>query len=332
VFTNYAQSWIKHKVNSDERYSLRLQSDFAGRVFIRLTDGRKTSMVSDDFGSRFKWLPSLPGKGNPISPYNTKLHPATALVSVIDDDKLYIYDLSRQNWYSRSLPSGIKVNDISINSKGELWCAGSVSSKRLPNEDTEAAIRYQSSVGQRFISRSPQLNPFTASRIIRYGGLSELRTIDSEADPVICTSNCSWLLDDPSSFVFIFFPKKTIVKRFKGELICSTERLSNGLIRVFTYAGNLWTFNGKCWHKFSLVSSINNALFITNRKILIRGLDSRNEQIVTAVEVAPEGAGDFVQNPDFTAVCISEDGGNSFQVRKQFFFKDDKEIQDVALL
>ena len=73
-------------------------------------------------------------------------------------------------------------------------------------------MRYQRAPGAAFESRSPRLGLLDAANVIRQGGLAELRTIDAASDPVVATSICYGLLDDSSSFVFVFNPKKRMSK------------------------------------------------------------------------------------------------------------------------
>lgn len=73
---------------------------------------------------------------------------------------------------------------------------------------------------------------------------------------MIATSICSWILDDSSSFVFIFYPNRTYVKRLKGELICHIDRPQRDTVRVFTYQGSIWQDNGRGLKRHSIVGAI----------------------------------------------------------------------------
>jgi hypothetical protein len=147
---------------------------------------------------------------------------------------------------------------------------------------------------------------------------------------VIATSISSWLLDDNSSFVFIFYENHTYARRLRGELICHVDRPQRNTVRVFSYQGGVWQNHARGLKRSSIIASIEKALAIKNRHILIRGLDTRGEKIVAAVEVAPARAGDIVQDPEFTAVCVSGDDGRSFDEKRRFIFENDGEVQDVA--
>jgi hypothetical protein len=78
----------------------------------------------------------------------------------------------------------------------------------------------------------------------------------------------------------------------------------------------------------SIAKAIQQALAIARRPILIRGLDANGEKIVVAVEVSPPGAGDFVQNPELTALRMSLNGGVSFDLIHRRAVDREGEIQD----
>jgi hypothetical protein len=333
VLTNSGEFRLRRAISPDNRYSLRLWSDFAGRLYLRVVQDRQPFMISFDSGITFEPVPPIPGEGAPISAFHCKVHPALGVITVLETGILWMYDVTTRQWQTRELPSDIHVNDVSLDEQGGLWCAGSADSRRIPSEETEAAVRYQTARGVVFQSLSlRRLGPISSARVINEGGLAELRTIDAESEPIIGTSICSWLLDDSSSFVFIFYPNRTYVRRLKGEMICHIDRPRRATVRVFTYEGSVWQGIGTGLKRYSVVAAIESALIIRKRRILIRGLDTRGEKIVAAVEVTPLGANDIAQEPEFTAVCMSADGGKSFDVIQRLTFKNGGEIQDVAWL
>lgn len=316
----------------DKRYGPRLSSDNAGLLYLRTMDDRQPFLVSFDSGSNFEPVPPIPAKHAAISAYDYKVHPVSGVISALGRDLLWVYIMTSSQWQPREVPSDIHVRDVSLDGQQGLWCAGSVDSRRIPGEETEAAVRYQPTPGAVFEPRSPHLSPLDAIKVIKDGGLAELRTIDAESQPVVATSICSWLLDDSSSFIFSFVPKRTYVKRLKGEMICRIDHSRLSALRVFTHQGSVWQSSGNVWKQSSIVAPILKSLVISGRKILIRGLDVRRERIVAAVEVSPSGAGDIAQDPEFSAVCTSMDEGKSFKVSKRLSFKTEGEIQDVAWL
>ncbi len=330
VLTNSGDFRLRRAILPNDRYSLRLWSDYAGRLYLRVVQDRQPFMISFDNGINFESVPPIPGEGAPISAFHCKVHPALGVITVLETALLWIYNVTTRQWQPRELPSDIHVYDVSLDGQGGLWCAGSVDSRRIPGEETEVAVRYQTVRRASFQSRSPRLEPIAAARVIDEGGLAELRTIDAESEPIVATSICSRLLDDSSSFVYIFYPNRTYVRRLKGELICHIDRPRRGTVRIFTYQGSVWQDSGTGLKRYSIVAAIEKALITRNRCILIRGLDTRGEKIVAAVEVTPPDADDIAQEPQFTAVCMSADGGRSFEVTHRVTFKNGGEIQDVA--
>lgn len=330
VLTKSGKFRLRRAINPDDRYSLRLRSDYAGRLYLRVVQDRQPFMISFDNGLNFEPVPSIPGGGAPISAYHCKIHPALGIITVLETGLLWMYSVLTRQWQPRELPSDIHVCDVGLDAQGGLWYAGSSDSRRIPGEKTEAAVRYQTERSAAFQSRSPRLTPLAAASVIDEGGLADLRTIDAECEPIITTSICSWLLDDSSSFVFIFYPNSTYVRRLKGELICHIDRPRRSTVRVFTYEGSVWQDSGTGLKRYSMVGAIEKALNIRKRRILVRGLDTRGEKIVAALEVNPPGSGDIAQEPEFTAVCMSVDGGKSFALTHRLTFKNGGEIQDVA--
>lgn len=331
VVTGGGDFGLGYAVAPDERYGLRLSADHVGRLYLRTVDEGQPLWVSLDKGASFKPAPPLPAGQTPVSIYNYKVHPASGVVSALGSRRLWVYSVPEGRWQARELPADIHVRDVSLDAQAGLWCVGSVDSRRLPGEETEAAVRYQPVPGAPFQPRPLRLTPADTARVIGEGGLAELRTINAEAAPPVATSICSWLLDDDSSFVFTTVANRTSVKRLKGEMICHIDRPRAGAVRVFTHQGSVWEGDGAAWKQHSLVAPLIKALTISKRQILIRGLDALGGRIAAAVEVSPPGAGDVAQDPEFTALCVSEDAGASFTVTRRLAFGDGGEIQDVAL-
>jgi hypothetical protein len=327
-------SEFRHKlaIAPIDRYGLRLSSGPSGFLYLRAIDNRQPFWVSFDNGRNFEPIPPRPPGHSPISAYNYKVHPRAGLISALGGAVVWIYDVTTGRWQPRELPSDLHARDVSLDGKQGLWCAGSVDSRRIPGEQKEAAVRYQSAPGQAFQPRSPHLSALDAVRIIKDGGLAELRTVDAESEPVVATSICSWLLDDSSSFIFTFGPGRTYVKRLKDEMICYIDRSQPNTLRVFTHQGSMWQGSRDAWKQYSVAAPIMKSLMIPGRRIVVRGMDVRGDNIAAALEVSPPGAGDIAQAPEFTAVCISVDGGKSFEVSKRATLETGGEIQDVAWL
>jgi hypothetical protein len=314
-----------------DRFGLRLSSDSRKRLWLRIIDERQVYWISADKGASFAPVSSLPPAQAPISAYRYKLHPGSGVISALGQHVVWIYDPINSEWQPRELPSDIRVLDLSIDRQGGLWFAGSVGSQRIPNESTEAAVRYQRNAGAAFQARSPHLSFSGAVKVIKQGGLSELRTIDAEGEPVVATSLCSWLLDDSSSFVFTWDLERTFVARLKEEIVAHIDRSANSL-RLFTYHGGVWEMRGHNWERHSITAAIERSLRVSGRKMVVRGVDVRQDRIAVAVEVSPAEAGDIAKDPEFTAVCLSTDNGKSFEVAHRMLFEAGEEINDAVWL
>lgn len=331
VLTGPAEFTVEMTIAPEDRYWLGLFRDQMGQIYLRAAQKRQPFWISRDGDLNFDPLDPVPGDGEPIPGYRCKVHPTAGVVTAMEGHHVWVHTAA-DRWGRRELPEDLHVRDISIDPKGGFWCAGSVDSQRIPGEETEAAVRYQSEPGAPFQPRSPRLNPLDAARVIADGGLAELRTIDAENRPVIATSVCSWLLDDSSSFVFVFAPSRTHTRRLKGEMIRSIDRPKPGTVRVFTCQGTVWHGRGIRLKRHSIVGPIQKSLGISRRSILVRAVDTCEQRIVVAVEVSPPGVDGCVQDPEFTAVCVSINGGASFEMVHRFDFSEGIEIQDVTWL
>ena len=331
ILTGSVEFTADISIAPEDRYWLGLFPDHMGQLYLRASKGRQPFWVSRDGGITFKSLNPVPGDGPSIPGYLCKVHPNSGIFTALESHRIWL-NTTTEHWWYRELPRDLHVRDISIDPKRGLWCAGSVDSKRIPNEKTEAAVRFQSEPGTPFQPRSPRLSPLDAIRLIAQGGLVELRTIDAQDYPIIASSICSWFLEDSSSFMFIFDQNRTHVKRLKGEMIRYIDRPKPKIVRVFTCQGSIWQGNGSKMKRYSIVKSIQRSLGISERYFLIRGLDACKNKIVAAIEVSPPGVDNFVQDPEFTAVCVSVDGGTSFEMVHRYEFDKGIEIQDVAWL
>jgi len=330
VLTSCSEFDLRLAIDRRDRFGLRLWSDYAGLLYVRVIDERRPLWISADKGATFKAIPLIPAEEKPVSAYNCKLHPASGIISALGCDRAWIYDGVSGQWGSRELPPDMHVKDVSIDAKQGFWYAGSVHSQRIPGEKTEAAMRYQPAPGAPFQPRSPRLSYADAVKVIKEGGLTELRTVDAEGEPVIATSLCAWLLEDSSSFIFVFDSDRTFASRLKDELISHVDRSSN-LLRIFTYQGSVWERNGSRWEqRDSLAGPIKRSLKVSKQTVLVRGLDVRQGKIAAAVEVGPPGAIDVAPDPELTAVCFSTDNGKSFELAHQEMSRSGAEIQDVV--
>lgn len=323
----WQHSWV---IPSAERFLLRLDADQSGNLYLRAPCGRAPYLISRDRGASFSAVPPVPGIV-PLRIPETKLHRLTGVLSVLEPGRLWLYPASGE-WTARELPPELQVRDVSLDAQGGVWFAGSVSSERIPGEDTEGAVRYQASLSTPFEARSPRLGVVDAARAASQGGLAELRSIDAEGEPVVATSVCSTLFEDESSFCFVLSDGQAAVKRLADEMVRYLQRPRLGTVRVFTCQGGVWDFADGRFRRYSIATALRNALSIRHRPLLIRAMDAANRELAVIVEVPPQGVTDFGQDPEFTALCLSNDGGASFKVALQHNFRDGKELTSVTWL
>lgn len=170
VLTSNGEFRMRRAIPQDDRYSLRLWSDYAGRLYLRSVQDRQPLLISIDNGISFEPIPPIPGGGAPISAFHCKVHLASGVISVLETGVLWIYQVTTKQWQAREVPSDMLINDVTLNGQGGLWCAGSVSSRRIPGEETEAAVSYQPFPGEAFQSYSLRLDLIVAEKVIEEGG------------------------------------------------------------------------------------------------------------------------------------------------------------------
>src|SRR4029077_1247179 len=107
---------FRHRVaiSPDGRYGMRLWSDHAGCLYLRLVDDRQPLWISFDKAINFEPVPSIPSEGVSISAYNYKVHPTARAISALERDILWIYTVITSQWQTRQLPSDMHVRDVSL--------------------------------------------------------------------------------------------------------------------------------------------------------------------------------------------------------------------------
>jgi|GEM_PF-2618834 len=330
VITSDAEFVVPQEFRKENLYWIKLFRDHEDRLYLRASQNRQPFWVSSDKAT-FTPVDPIPGRGEPLPEYNCKVHPDSGLITALERHTLWTGNTTG-HWSARQLPPDLKVRDVSFDGNGGLWCAGAVASDRIPGEETEAAVRYQTEEGAPFEAQSPRLNIRDAGKVIAHGGLAELRSIDAGGHPVVATSICSSLLEDESSFVFFLGGQKTRVQKLKNELICHIDRPQTDTLRIFGCRGGLWKGSAPKLKRITIKESLMEMLGLSGREILVRGMDTSEESIALAVEIGQPDVLDVAQDPEFSAVCISMDGGVSFEMQQRFEFTDGVEALDVAFI
>lgn len=321
---------LRHAIPADQRYWFGIDGRIPGRLYLRCPALMPPFHVSTDGGQSFAPVPSLPLEAGDISPFAWKLHPALPCLTARGSGVIWV--LSHDGgWRPRAIATDLAVADVGFDPGGGLWCVGAVASTRIPGETTEAAARYQSAPGAPFAPASPRLDAGDSLRIIREGGLAALRSVDAEGVPVVATSLCSWFVDDESSFVFLLGSSRSIAKRIPAETVRRIDRSMSPRVRIFTCQAGLWQIEGGAFRHRSLVPALRRALSVRDRSLVVRGMDVEGSRWALAVEVCHEDK-DAASDPDVTAVCISSDDGESFEITHHRAFRDGAEILDVSWL
>ncbi|MGH7491684.1 MAG: hypothetical protein ACREOO_04760 [bacterium] len=281
-------------------------------------------------------VPSVPGNG-PLALSNGRIH-GSDLVTVIDGKRLLFLGAD-QYWHERALPHDITTRDISFDPTGGLWIAGAVPSHRIPNASSEVAIRYQALETAAFEACSPRLSFLAAAKTIQHGGLETLRMIDVEGEPLIATSDCSWFLDDPSSFLFVCKEKDHWrVERLAMRSVRKLLRPTAGKLLVVTTEGDIFAVTATgVVRLIGKAATLHTAILSAcphvpaEAKLLVRGADADEAKLVVVtglyVTIGTKLSW-FV-----TAICQSIDFGASWAVRtKTAPVEGDPELLDVAML
>ena len=331
IVTSRGETIINSSIKEIDRYGIQLNTDMNENLFIRIPENNHLFIFNTLGRNLIKKLILPKAISGKISLFKIKFHPFIGKISLLHENHVWIYDIKKEFWESRKLPNDMQVNEISLSYEGGVWYAGSRNSQSLPYGKTKLSLVQQIEGDRKFIRTPLSMNLINTIKLVAQGGYSEFRTVDGIMEPIICTANCFWLLEDNSSFVFIIERGKTIFKRFKGELICFIDRSKENIIRVITHGGNIWSYTNKKWTKHYFVPAINFVLPVKNRKILIRKADVLRNRIALVIELAPENIHDFGQNPDYTALCTSEDSGLTFHTQNILNFKTQGELIDVVL-
>lgn len=319
-----------HVIPEDQRYWFGIDGRIPGRLYLRCPALVPPYQVSVDGGKSFAPVPSLPPEVGDVSPFAWKLHSALPGLTALGSGVVWV--LARDGvWQPRALGIDLAVADVGFDPEGGMWCVGAAPSTRIPGEKTEAVARYQATPGAPFAPASPRLGAHDSLRVIRDGGLAALRSVDAEGSPVVATSLCSWFVEDESSFAFLLGQDHSAVKRLSNETVRSIDRSRPGRVRIFTCQAGLWQVEDGAFHHRSLVPALRKALSVRNRSLLVRGIDVEGSRWTLAVEVAPESK-TAASDPDFTAVCISHDDGESFEIAHRRAFHEGAEILDVSWL
>jgi hypothetical protein len=324
-------------VSSDQRYDLLLRMTSSTHGWLRVPAGQRSLFIRvEEKGAFLTSTPPLPVE-SALDLHRGRIH-ACDLVTVID--RTYLYFLgTNMLWNRRPLPSDITTYDVSFDSSGGLWAVGKAPSLRIPNANSEVAIRYQSPSLTAFEPIFPRLSILALAKTILNGGMEQLHTIDAEDNPVCAISDCSWLLDDPSSFLFVSsISQQWSVKHLAGQFVRRLLRSTSGTLLIFTAGGTIFKVtNTGVVHLVSNAEVLRAVVFNAcpfapaAAKLLVRGADIKDGKIVVV-------AGLYQANKPrlswiITTACQSINTGISWSIlAKTFPSNGDNELIDIAIL
>lgn len=313
-------------IPADARFDLRLWAGPGGTLVLRALDGAVPFWCLEPSGA-VRPVPPLLGQEGGIEASRCRAHGNGAL-TVLGGGLVWRLDPGA-SWVEHPQPPDFEAEDVSLDPHGGWWFAGSVPSRRIPGESREAAVRYWAGHGARFESRTPRLGLLDAARTLRNGGLSRFDAIDAEAEPVVALSSCAWLLEDLSSFVFLFDGQRARVFRLADEIGRFVDR-SSGSVRVLTARATVHAWAGTKHSRASFVDVIARALGVGRARIYVLGAAARGERLALAIESTPIGAEGSPIAAAESAVVASEDGGARWSVVARSGAEEGEVFVDVA--
>jgi len=329
---------IKLTVSPDERYDLLLRSARCGRGWIRARVGPRSLFIRmNDYGRNL--TPLIPPPGEKALTLNHGRIHAPDHLFVIDSRCLFMLTQDGA-WRQCIIPESFVAYDVDFDVDGGLWIIGASPSTRIPGAKTEAAIRYQAPGSDSFELRSLRLSWLAAAKTIRYGGFEALRTVCARDDPLVATSDCAWLLDDPSSFIFLLDTRgHWTVHRLAGQSIRRILRPAPRKLLIVTVNGDVLAIGeDQVLKRVGTAASLRTALrsvcpdtLPAKVHLMVRGADVDGNNLVAAV-------GLYIASADgiqwfMTALCHSANSGADWMVAtKTVPVNGDPELLDVAIL
>lgn len=297
----------------------------ANRLMIALPElDRIIFHESQDGGLSFIPIAPIPGT-DPILQAGRKAHANDVLTAItgpntsLDEDSSQTVWVRRgsSEWLPHELPRRWRAYDVSLDSEGRVWLAGSV---RNPSDHSGEGPNRNAALGMfstKELHEMPlRLNSARAfRRCQRRGALTHFQRIDASEQPKLVTSSSAWFFENPSEFLFASKNEHWTYKYVRRDSIRSWSRHKNQWIDVFTVNGSVYSSadKGLSWRKRSFARQIKRALSRdVDTPLMVNSAVSLHELMVLAVS-ALGGGGNRSDAIAFSAVLVSTDGGHSFQ-------------------
>ena len=281
---------------------------------IRLPGGSRSPFLrSWDGGRTFERLDAIPGDGS-LPPNGCRAH-RNGTLTAIDGRVLWVRPPSPDLWLRYELPEELTAHDVSIDPQGRIHVVGALPSTRLPGAESEAAYAVVEGGGTSFM-RIALTDPDT--RLLEdSGGAEAFRQVDAEETPILVTSDCAWLFEDPSSFALLAAHPHWTVRQLAGQSIRGWRRQGSASVSVFTSEGRRYrTYDGGVsWDEQDLLPAMRAAWSeLPIRSPMVMAVAASGGHLALAVSSYDWRAAADRQLIGSAALSSSDDG-ETFEVR-----------------
>lgn len=299
-----------------QRYDLRLRLEGSGQGWLRAPVGPRALVVRiEEAGRRMLPLPPLPGE-RPLSLPCAQLQ-ARGTVTVLDGETLHVLGAERSSRTYR-LPAGATIQGVSLDEAGRLWLAGGAPSAGA--RGGSKAVLFRQGMGVSEFEPVPMAQGLLARmRVQALGGGESFQRVDAESAPIVATSDCAWLFDDLSTFVFVSTAAgRWSVKRLAGHSVRMLLR-DGAALRVCTAAGEVLTWSNGGFQRSGPAQALREALQAAAPEVPPSAvLSVRGAHVARSCLCVVAGL--YVQEGNaplrwwFNAACVSRDAGASWEV------------------
>ncbi len=298
--------------SSTLRFDLALYA--VPEIVIRVPGHDRTPFrISEDGGCSFLPVEAVPGdtslERNRCRAHNDRIF------TVIEEQLVWVRYGMLANWQQFRLPPSFQAHDASVDGSGRIYVAGSLPSSRLVDAYSEAALA-QLERDLVEIVRIPLSSK--DKRLLEDGGGAEaFRRVYADAEPIVVTSDCAWLFDDPSSFALIAHTPVWVVRRLRGQSVKCVTRNYRDEITIYCYEGSRHRMRTGtlAWNHEDLLPAIRGSIVELSRySAVVNAADAREKELALGVTFY-ESEGHGHRKIAGCAILTSTDDGRTFQVR-----------------
>lgn len=314
-----AEDGIEHRYSMNEpaligmhRYDLAI---YGGSVItLRVPNGSRSIFFrSYDKGYNFERIEPVPGSGI-LHPNKCKVH-ANGVITAVDDKTVWVYPPHLRLWLRYDLPIHFEVMDISFDLQGKMHLVGAVMSEYSSAKENSAAYAFTDRNEVYFLQLALTSSDIELLKVS--GGSEVFRRVDAEAFPLIVTSDCAWLFEDPSSFILTYSNYGWRLQKLENQSVRAWIREGTKAVSVFTSEGycHHTCDGGKSWEEKNLIPAVCRAWeHLPPKNLLIMAVANSSDHWVLAVS-----SYDWQASPDKqilgSAVLVSFDRGDTFELK-----------------